>query len=111
MKRVFIGVACASLWLGCTVRSSAPLAGPLVLDTDQEIAGRAVYLRQCEQCHPGGESGMGPAIIGKPVGPVMRVQIRMGLGAMPSFDETVIPDAELEALAAYLEALEDRAVR
>ena len=60
-------------------------------------------MAHCHQCHPGGAAGLAPSINDKPLpGFLMRFQVRHGLGAMPSFDEQVIPEPELDALIAYL---------
>lgn len=87
----------------CSSRKSLPLEGPLSLN-EGEKKGEVVFMEHCQRCHPGGEAGLGPAInpapsFGK------RFQIRHGLGAMPSFDEKMISDKELENVLSYLKAL------
>jgi mono/diheme cytochrome c family protein len=68
--------------------------------------GERVFMAQCQQCHPGGAAGLGPAINNKPLPAfLIRYQVRRGLGAMPEFDEAVISDADLDALVAYLQEL------
>ena len=61
-------------------------------------------MEHCQRCHPGGEAGLGPAINPAP-GFAKRFQIRHGLGAMPAFDEKIIPDKELDNVLRYLKAL------
>lgn len=63
-------------------------------------------MESCHKCHPGGEAGLGPAINNKPLPDFLkRVQIRHGLGVMPSFAKEEISDQELEALLDYMTAL------
>jgi mono/diheme cytochrome c family protein len=73
----------------------------IITDT-QQLRGQAVYARNCYQCHQGGEGGLGPALLRLAPGPVIRTQIRVGLGVMPGFSECEIPPADMDALIAYL---------
>jgi mono/diheme cytochrome c family protein len=60
----------------------------------------------CNKCHPGGEAGLGPALNNKPLPKfLMHLQVRKGLGAMPSFSEKKIPDGDLDDLLEYVKAL------
>ena len=97
---------------GCgSARKSEPFAGPLEL-TEQELRGEAVFMRFCNECHPQGEASVGPSIHDKPLpGELIKLQVREGLGAMPSFGTEPIPDPDLEALVAYLFAMRDREAR
>jgi mono/diheme cytochrome c family protein len=80
--------------------------GPPVRLTAEAETGERVFMAQCQQCHPGGAAGLGPAINNKPLPAfLIRYQVRRGLGAMPEFDEGAISDAELEGLVAYLQEL------
>jgi len=86
-------------------RRGEPLVGPMDL-TDPVVArGQVVYARHCDQCHPGGEGGLGPSLNDKPV-PVwlMRIQVRHGLGVMPEFPEAALSDSDLDALLVYAKA-------
>ncbi len=68
--------------------------------------GEQVFKKQCDYCHPGGGAGLGPALNNKPAPAfAIRFQIRHGLGAMPAFDSTTIPAADVRAIADYLLAL------
>ena len=83
-------------------RRSAPLREPLVLDARAE-RGRIVFMQKCNQCHPQGEAGLGPAINDKPFPDFLKkFQVRHGLGAMPSFSESEISDEQLNELMHYL---------
>ena len=87
-------------------RRSEPIEGPLPLATAQVRDGERVFMAHCYQCHPNGEAGLGPAINNKPLPAfLMRFQVRHGIGAMPAFDETLLPDGDLDALLDYLAVL------
>lgn len=92
---------------GCgSARRGEPTAPPLSITSPSLIRGEAVFMKQCHQCHPGGEAGLGPAINNKPLpGWLIRFQVRHGLGAMPAFSEKEISDRELNDVVAYLKAL------
>lgn len=74
--------------------------------SEAEQKGQEHFMRYCHQCHPGGAAGLGPAINNKPLPRwLMRLQVRRGLGAMPSFSEEHISDDELEQILDFLKAL------
>ena len=87
----------------CSPRRSLSLDGPLTLN-QHEQEGEKIFMEHCQRCHPGGEGGLGPAINPAP-GFAKRFQTRHGLGAMPSFDEDIISDKELDNMLSYLKAL------
>jgi hypothetical protein len=63
----------------------------------------------CNQCHPGGEGGLGPALNNKPAPAVaVRLQVRKGLGAMPSFDEHDLSDRDMDDIVRYVLVLRER---
>lgn len=69
-------------------------------------AGEQLFMDYCQQCHPGGTAGLGPALNNKPLpGFAIRLQVRLGLGVMPGFDKAVISPAELDQLVDYLKVL------
>jgi mono/diheme cytochrome c family protein len=87
-------------------RRGEPLDRVPVLDTAAEQNGQIVFMRNCDQCHPQGDGGLGPALNNKPAPPALiKFQVRRGLGAMPAFSEEDITDAELDDLVAYVVAL------
>lgn len=87
-------------------RRGEPLTGPLSSLSDPQITGRQVYMLHCHQCHPLGAEGLGPALNDKPLpAPLIKLQVRSGLGAMPAFGPDEIGEAELDALVAYIVAL------
>jgi mono/diheme cytochrome c family protein len=63
-----------------------------------------VYAKHCYACHQGGEGGLGPALLQLAPAPVVRTQIRAGLGAMPGFSHDEISIREMNDLVAYLRA-------
>jgi mono/diheme cytochrome c family protein len=89
-----------------SARVGVPLKGPLALN-DNEAKGQLLFMRHCNQCHPNGEGGLGPAINNKPIPRlVMKLQIRKGvLGSMPAFHEGDLSDADVDAVLDYVEAL------
>jgi hypothetical protein len=99
-------VLCATMTACHTARRGEPIVGPMRITDPQVERGRVAFLKHCHQCHPGGEAGLGPAINNKPA-PVflMKTQVRVGLGAMPSFKKDEIPAAELDDLMKYVIAL------
>jgi mono/diheme cytochrome c family protein len=99
-----IGVCLLSLACG-SARRREPIATPVALDQRAE-RGRAVFMANCHQCHPGGEAGLGPALNDKPLPDFLKkFQVRHGLGTMPSFSEQKISDEQLDDLMEYLKAL------
>lgn len=95
------------LQTGCgTARRGAIYDKPIETDSPQLAGGEKLFMKHCNQCHPGGAAGVGPAINNKPLpGFLMKFQVRRGLGAMPSFSEKHISGEELNNLIAYLKAL------
>ena len=91
----------------CSVsRKSEPVVGKSFVATNTKVAhGQFVFMKNCDKCHPGGEAGLGPAINWNPAPAfVKKFQVRHGLGAMPSFKDNKISDADLDDIAAYLKA-------
>lgn len=79
-----------------------PPAGEWTL-TPSETRGQVVYMANCQQCHPAGREGLGPALNNKPLPRfAVRFQVRHGLGAMPAFGPGDISDADLEAVVDYV---------
>ena len=86
-------------------RRGEPIVGPVSFN-DKEQRGQILFDRHCHKCHTHGEGGLAPAINDKPLPKFMiRLQTRLGMGAMPSFSRQQISDEELDALVDYLAAL------
>lgn len=85
------------------------------LAADDRLDGRELYLRKCGMCHLQG--GTGTFMLGRRLGPdralleqrtdlpavYVRQVVRAGLLNMPRFSRVELPEAELKAVANYLE--------
>jgi len=92
---------------GSTRRSETIQGQPAPIVSKDQIAGERAFMKNCNQCHPLGEGGLGPPINNKPFpAPMVKAKVRTGLGGdMPTFSEQDLPSHELDQLVAYLEAL------
>lgn len=93
---------------GCAanVRRGEPMSRPMAIDSPELKLGQRVFMAKCQTCHPGGEGGIGVALNNKPLPEALiKLQVRLGLSAMPAFGEDEISNEELDALAAYVVAL------
>jgi mono/diheme cytochrome c family protein len=107
MRRSGVGLLLALVAIaGCgSARRGAPYAREPTL-TPRQQQGEIVFMHNCNPCHPGGAGGLGPALNNKPLPPgVVRLQVREGVGDMPSFDERALGEADLTALVEYLGVL------
>ncbi|HJU87527.1 MAG TPA: cytochrome c [Gemmatimonadota bacterium] len=103
-QAILLAAACFATACG-PARRSEPLMGPVQFSEAGE-RGRVVYMEYCNQCHPGGEAGLGPALNDKALPTFLKkFQVRQGLGSMPSFSDAEISDEELDDLMTYLEDL------
>jgi mono/diheme cytochrome c family protein len=99
-------LASTVLAAACSARRGEPLYGPLPISSAEVANGQKVFMRECHQCHPGGEAGLGPAINNKPLpGFLMAFQVRRGFGAMPAFSEGEISSQELDDLIQFLKEI------
>lgn len=90
----------------CSARRGVPYTEPLQSEKEAVVQGKVLYDTYCHSCHPGGTSGLGPAINDKPLpGFMIRMQIRHGFGAMPAFSKETISPKESKQIVAYLKAL------
>ena len=109
MHYVWLVVLTATLvWLGgcASARRGEPLKGPLPVTNEQLERGQRVFMEHCQKCHPGGETGLGPALNNKPFPKFLqRFQVSNGLGAMPAFSPAEISASQLDDLLAYLSTL------
>jgi len=105
-------IATVASAIGCgTARRDALVARPLHRPTSQVELGERIFTARCNQCHPGGAAGLGPAVNNKPVpGFMIAFQVRHGLGAMPRFSKSQLSDRQLDAVIAYLKDLRNRPV-
>jgi len=107
-KIILLAALIAAIGACGTGRRSEPILGPLQLASNEQLEGQKLFMVHCNQCHPGGDAGLGPAVNDKPVpDAAIRLQVREGLGAMPSFPEELISTRELDQILDYMEALQD----
>jgi mono/diheme cytochrome c family protein len=101
------GLALVATAVGChPIRRAEPIVGPMTLNDPGLQRGRLLFDKHCYKCHTEGEGGMGPILNDKPLPKfLMRLQTRVGLGAMPGFAKHQISDAELDDLLNYVVAL------
>lgn len=87
----------------CSTPRIAPYAELVEMPTEDLVKGRKLFNNHCATCHPTGKSGLGPAIINKPLPEfLIRFQIRNGIGVMPAFNEDKLADDQVENIAEYL---------
>lgn len=92
--------------VSCSARRGEPLYGALSITNAAVENGQKVFMRECHQCHPGGEAGLGPSINDKPLpGFMIRLQVRQGVGAMPAFSPDEISPQEVDNLVLFLQEL------
>lgn len=96
-------LVCALLVACGPKRRGELVDAPVVPDTAGEQRGARLFSRHCYECHPGGEAGLGPALNNKPL-PMgaISLQIRKGVGAMPGFNDDVLTDTDVTAIAEYV---------
>lgn len=106
MKDITILILALTLLAACSPRRGVPYTEPLQTQSEKVLQGKVLFDTYCNSCHPGGSSGLGPALNNKPLpGFLVRFQIRNGIGVMPAFSEEVIPDEESKKIVAYMKAL------
>ena len=97
------------LQTACHTARPSERVGPLATVDSKLERGRVAYMRYCNQCHPEGEGGLGPALNNKPLPKfVIKTQIRLGLGVMPDFVIQRLPPDQLDDLVDYLVAQRHR---
>jgi glucose/arabinose dehydrogenase len=83
-------------------RRGEPVGRPVLIETESQARGQMVFARHCYHCHQGGEGGLGPALLQLAPGPIVRTQVRAGLGVMPSFSHDEISTRDMNDLLNYL---------
>jgi mono/diheme cytochrome c family protein len=104
----FIAIALLSgiAIISCSAPKTKPYAEVVTLPTEQLQNGRILFNNYCASCHPGAMSGVGLAIINKPLPKALiKFQIRNGIGVMPAFNEKQLSDEQVENIAEYLRYL------
>jgi mono/diheme cytochrome c family protein len=106
MRALLVSAVVVGL-VGCgTARRSVPIMGPIA-HSDAGLHGKVLFMHECNQCHPGGDAAVGPAINNKWIpDPVMKLQIRKGvLGSMPAFGDNELSDKDVDDILVYLNEL------
>src|SRR5690349_1876278 len=85
-------------------RYNYPFREQQIPATAEVQEGQVLYMRYCQKCHPFGEAGLGPSIFYLP-GIGKKLQVRLGLGAMPAMDKHVISTEDRNKIINYLKAL------
>lgn len=110
-----LGIGAAAIVPGCMqqVRRGPLDEGPKI-DSPALARGQKIFMKHCNQCHPGTLAGLGPTL-GVPLpGPVVKAVVRSGPGTlaakglvppMPAFGQEQISDPELDDLVEYLKAV------
>ena len=92
--------------ISCSAPKTKPYAEVVTLPTEQLQKGRILLNNYCASCHPEAMSGVGLAIINKPLPKALiKFQIRNGIGVMPAFNEKQLSDEQVENIAEYLHYL------
>jgi mono/diheme cytochrome c family protein len=104
--RISIFVSASVLIMACAVRRGEPVTGRQFSPANDRVAnGEKIFMANCHKCHPSGEGGLGPSIIGNPAPQfIKRFQMRHGLGVMPSFKDKEISKKDLHDISKYLRA-------
>lgn len=123
MRRIALVMALALLGVGAAAAQDT--AAPRREIVRADLPGRAIFAHSCAPCH-----GTGPGDDGSPMlpgtaalaakyggtrpaalelredlsGPVLRLFVRRGVGAMPAFRPAELTEAQIEAIAVYLRA-------
>ena len=110
-------LACALVLYACGGGSSEPSSGEsssggesaqyegAIASTDVDH-GKELFSANCDDCHPGGDSDVGPSLIETPHTPArIRQQIREGSGRMRPFSEKRLSKDDVEAILAYLASI------
>ncbi|WP_426058448.1 c-type cytochrome [Hymenobacter sp. B1770] len=114
MKRILVLLSAAGLGLAAcsTARRSEPIAArTAAINSERLVRGQAVFMQNCQKCHPGGEAGAGPPLNNVHLpGAALRFRVRdraflLWLGMMPAFKKDRISAQELDDLVAYLKVL------
>jgi mono/diheme cytochrome c family protein len=87
------------------VLRGVPAPGPIETTDPVVVEGERLFAAACHACHPNALAGLGPGIVDRPLPRwLVRLQVRVGVGAMPAFSREELTDAELDALLDYLDA-------
>lgn len=89
-----------------TARQREPIAKSIRIDSPKLARGEKAYMHYCDKCHPGGDKGLGFALRNKPLPEfLIKLQVRMGFGAMPSFSDELVLEDQLDDIVDYMKLL------
>jgi mono/diheme cytochrome c family protein len=99
-------IAVSVFIFSCMARKGEPIRQKQFVPESQHVVnGEMVFMAHCQKCHPGGESGLAPAINSNPAPQfIKRFQMRHGLGVMPSFKKDEISKKDLHDVSKFLKA-------
>jgi mono/diheme cytochrome c family protein len=101
-----MAIAAAAAACGGAEHRGPPQGPEAVPDNPEEVYGETLFQKYCYQCHPGGGAGLGPALNDKPLPELaIKEQVRRGAGEMPAFSEELLPNADVDAIADYVDDL------
>ena len=75
-----------------------------------EFEGMKLFMKHCNQCHPGGEKGKGPSLNDKNLPDfAIHFQIRNGLGDMPAFKKNEISKENVKKIILFARLMRETA--
>ena len=84
----------------------AAMPAPSATNTPPMPRGQALYMKYCQQCHPGGGRGAGPSLLTSADGSdQIREVIRHGKNRMPGFGTSLISDSDVDEMIKYIDEL------
>jgi hypothetical protein len=108
---IFISVLillCVLISCSTQKRVATNLPDAIANDDPLVARGRIVFKLKCDKCHPDGQGGLGPPVIGTHLpGFLIRYRVRsksflLWMGRMPSFDKHEISKDDMKALLAFI---------
>ncbi|HTW94358.1 MAG TPA: cytochrome c [Tepidisphaeraceae bacterium] len=94
----------ALLPAGCgSDRRDEPFTRSVDVSDGKVALGQRVFMRNCNQCHPGGSAGLGPSLNNKQLFAwYIKFRVRHGGEGMPAFSADRVSDSQLDAATDYL---------
>lgn len=106
MKKIFVLISALATIAACSTKILIPGEGEQLVQEKAAVEGQKLFMGSCSRCHPGGNAGLGPSIINKPLpGFMIKLQVRQGFGTMPSFSRNHLSREELDNIVQYLKEL------
>jgi mono/diheme cytochrome c family protein len=103
---VAIGLAGVALNVGCAHKAAGPSAtmpAATPLNNASLTQGQRTFMQYCNQCHVGGNGGIGPSFNDKWMPAFfIRFKVRHGIGKMPRFSDRAVSDTQLDDVIQYI---------